>query len=60
MNFIARNYAVLLFTAASLLLIISVGYAMFSTFGWYTLIFFAIQGWTSYVLATGFTNFTLN
>lgn len=60
MNFIARNYAVLLFTAASLLLIISVGYAMFSTFGWYALIFFTISGYTSYALSTGFINFTLN
>ena len=59
-NYIALNYVFILLLLAVLTVSTAVGYAMFNTFGWYALIFFAISGYTSYALSTGFVNFTLN
>lgn len=60
LHYVRINYGVMIFLIAALTMTVAVTYAMFNTFGWYALIFFAISGYTSYALSTGFTNFTLN
>lgn len=59
LHYIRLIYLVILFSLGCLTISSAVTYALFTVFGWYTLVFLLIAVWIAYMLSKGLINFTL-